>query len=743
MMVEWSPVETVRSEPIALLGPQRHYPQVAEVLDELGVDGRLAVVTAGWEEREREDDELDRHLSGRAVNLSLFPRTDEVLADDPGLHELAAERERRRRELRDLYHLRLAPQLQACRGLLDLVEPDGLYRLVEDSVLGPEIDHALAAIRDLDGHHQARVAALDAEIEQRRTELHHPVLDRHRTEVAELLASCGALLIAGGHVGTLLATLRLFRVIEQTGDRPVVAWSGGAMVLADRVVLFHDRPARGAGDAEVLGSGFGLIPGILPMPHAVHRLDLDNRRRVALMARRFAPAACVALDYGDRFIIEPSGGGDGEIRDDADDLDQPGPVGLPPTVRVLSPSGEVVGEGSGLSNPDVPVERPVSRFVAADAEDELAAVTAAARAGRRATARLLHDRRYPVVGDGWALFVFVGPADQVRLHHWISGLPSARPFSRVEGTDVWTLIHDIRPEARVEYKLEVQRGDHTELIRDPLNPDHARDPFGANSVVRGSRYVKPEWTDEHGNARRGTVVDLELDSKVFGGPRPYSVYLPARFRDDRVYPLLVVHDGRDYVDYASLVTVLDNLIHRLEIPPLIAALIQSPYRLSEYGANPDHGRYLVDELVPDLESRYRLGPPSRRVLLGASFGAVAGLHTAWTHPGAFDRLLLQSGSFAFSDVGVHNMGPVFDSVVEWMARFRAAPGLPARRIFLSVGVYESLVYFNRSILPVLQSTGAEVRLVEALDGHNWENWRDHLRDGLTWLLPGPQWLIYE
>jgi enterochelin esterase family protein len=747
-----------RSEPVALLGPQRHYPRVAEVLDELGIDGRVAVVTAGWEEREREDDELDQHLSGRTVNLALFPRTDEVLADDPGLQELVAERERRRRELRDLYHLRLAPQLQACRALLNLVEPEDLGRLHQDEVLGPEIEHALAAVRDLDAHHQARVAALDVEIEHRRTEQPHPVLDRHRAEVAELLDSCRALLIAGGHVGTLLSALRLFRVIEQTGDRAIVAWSGGAMVLAERIVLFHDRPARGAGDAEVLGAGFGLVPGVLPMPHAVHRLDLDNRRRVALMARRFAPAACLALDYGDRVILEPPrsarrDGADhtgrvdtvGSGVDDTGHADSVsgGAVELPSTVRVLSPTGEVVGEGSGLINPDVPVERPVPHSPPADVHEELAAITDAARAGRRATARLLHNHRYPVVGDGWALFVFVGPADQVRLHHWISGLPSARPFTRVEGTDVWTLVLDIRPEARVEYKLEVQRGDHTELIRDPLNPDHARDPFGANSVVRGFRYVKPEWTEEHGNARRGTVVDLELESKVFGGPRPYSVYLPARFREDRVYPLVVVHDGRDYADYASFITVLDNLIHRLEIPPLIAALIQSPDRLAEYGANPDHGRHLVDELLPDLESRYRVGPPSRRVLLGASFGGVAALHAAWTHPGAFDKLLLQSGSFAFSDVGVNDMGPVFDPVVEWMARFRANPGRPARRIFLSVGVYESLVYFNRSILPVLQSTGAEVRLVEALDGHNWENWRDHLRDGLTWLLPGPQWLIYE
>jgi enterochelin esterase family protein len=37
----------------------------------------------------------------------------------------------------------------------------------------------------------------------------------------------------------------------------------------------------------------------------------------------------------------------------------------------------------------------------------------------------------------------------------------------------------------------------------------------------------------------------------------------------------------------------------------------------------------------------------------------------------------------------------------------------------------------------------DVRYVEAADGHNWENWRDRLREGLSWLFPGPLLLVYE
>ena len=38
---------------------------------------------------------------------------------------------------------------------------------------------------------------------------------------------------------------------------------------------------------------------------------------------------------------------------------------------------------------------------------------------------------------------------------------------------------------------------------------------------------------------------------------------------------------------------------------------------------------------------------------------------------------------------------------------------------------------------------ARVRYEEARDGHNWENWRDRLRSGLSWLFPGPLWMVYE
>jgi enterochelin esterase family protein len=130
--------------------------------------------------------------------------------------------------------------------------------------------------------------------------------------------------------------------------------------------------------------------------------------------------------------------------------------------------------------------------------------------------------------------------------------------------------------------------------------------------------------------------------------------------------------------------------------------------------------------------------------MGASFGAVASLATAMARPGFYGRLLLQSGSFAFTDIGDRNArGPLFDPIVTLMNHYRATPIAMSERVFMSCGMYESLIYENRSLAPILAATGMEVRYAEARDGHNWENWRDRLREGLSWLFPGPLLLVYE
>ncbi len=363
--------------------------------------------------------------------------------------------------------------------------------------------------------------------------------------------------------------------------------------------------------------------------------------------------------------------------------------------------------------------------------------------------RFLAEHELPIVegrkaGPSAVTFVFRGEADAVRLQHFVYGLETSQPFQRIDDSDLWYLVLELPRESYVQYKLDVERGDDHEWILDPLNPRDARDPFGANSVVHTEGAERPEWTLPDPEAWPGEILWPTLRSEAFGEERRVGVYLPARFRPGRRYPLLVVHDGSDYLRYSQLQTVLDNLIHRLEVAPMIVALIDAGERLEEYPDHPDHVRFLADELVPFLEREFPLrGEPAARGLMGASFGAVACLSAGWRRQGFFGQLLLQSGSFAFTDIGEHRRGETFDPVVEFMNAFREDPGRPSDKVFMSCGTYESLIYENRSLVPLLQATGMEVRYVEARDGHHWENWRDRLREGLSWLFPGPMWMVYE
>lgn len=358
--------------------------------------------------------------------------------------------------------------------------------------------------------------------------------------------------------------------------------------------------------------------------------------------------------------------------------------------------------------------------------------------------QFIQQNKFPLVEPGHVTFVYRGQAQAVHLRSWISGLDTAQPLVSLEETDLWALTIELPDKSRFEYKFEVEQSGGKQLVLDDLNGVHARDPFGANSVCQGYGYERPGWTLHDPLARSGSLDSFKMTSRSFRETREISIYLPAHFRRNRSYPLLIVHDGLDYLRYADLKQVLDNLIHRFEIPAMIVAMTQSSDRLTEYTGDDRQAQFLGEELLPMIASKFPLLDDSKsRGLAGASLGGVAALHAASRYPQLFGQLLLQSGSFAFSDLGRHKRDPVFDPVVNFVNQYRNAPYPIAEKIYMSCGIYESLIYENRSLLPVLQDQGMQIFFEEARDAHNWENWRDRLRQGLTWLFPGPLWMVYE
>jgi enterochelin esterase family protein len=392
-----------------------------------------------------------------------------------------------------------------------------------------------------------------------------------------------------------------------------------------------------------------------------------------------------------------------------------------------------------------PDQRPLGLISSAEPELALDRLVRQASLEAADIDAFLKGHDVPLIEGLRCTFLYRGEADEVHVTHRVVGLPPRIPLRRIDGTDLWYATLELPEESRVEYRLGVTRHGHCEELNDPLNPRLAHNPFGASSVCYGAGYEVPDWTQPDPEARPGTLEELTVPSRGLDRDTRVTLYLPARFRRTARYPLLVVHDGGDYLNYAAAKTVLDNLIHRLDVAEVVAAFTYPGDRLVEYPDHAGHATYIADELLGELRSRLPLvDRPEGRCLMGSSFGGVASVSTAVRHPRTFGALLVQSGSFVFTDIGSdHGGGPVFDPVVEFMNRYRARPRRVADRMFVSCGIYEPLIVPNRAMAPVFRATGMDVRYVESRDGHNWENWRDRLRDGLSWVFPGPQKYVYE
>jgi peptidase E len=277
-----------------VLGPQHAQPSVAAVLREVAGAGPVALITAGLQERESESSAIPE-LGVPAINLTLHARGDAVFAKDPALAAGFKARQTRLRLMQDFYRARLEHANLAARAIS--------VRHVDEALLAEEGRVSMAVIQRLDQDHLDRCREVYRGFDERWQPGARALVARHRGEVAAILERTTAVVIAGGHVAVLLNRIRMFDLEGVLGKRPVIGWSAGAMILTDRIVLFHDQPPYGQPIAEVLDSGLGLAPDLVVLPNPRLRLHLDDAARVSHYAQRFAPATCVALDHGARLDV--------------------------------------------------------------------------------------------------------------------------------------------------------------------------------------------------------------------------------------------------------------------------------------------------------------------------------------------------------------------------------------------------------------------------------------------------------
>lgn len=272
---------------MAVLGQQRFVRTLSSAVAALAVRGRFALVTAGWQERENEDQELTEYLGGNTVNLRLHKRAEELFRDDPELAEAHRKKQELLRYKQDFYRIRLEHELAANHVIR--------LRQAPAELLAGEEESSIRAIQQLDEYHLGQCTEIHSEFVSAMRLEERPSLRRHRDELHALIDGSKAIAVAGGHVATLLNRMRLFDLAGLIDGQAVFAWSGGAMVVSERVVLFHDNTPEGAVAPEVLDRGLGLLRGVVVLPQPEQRLNLSDAERVQVMAKRFAPSKVLSF----------------------------------------------------------------------------------------------------------------------------------------------------------------------------------------------------------------------------------------------------------------------------------------------------------------------------------------------------------------------------------------------------------------------------------------------------------------
>ncbi len=246
---------------------------------------------------------------------------------------------------------------------------------------------------------------------------------------------------------------------------------------------------------------------------------------------------------------------------------------------------------------------------------------------------------------------------------------------------------------------------------------------------------------------RGKVAKYTFAaSKVFPGTvRDYWVYVPKQYDPARPACVYVNQDGVQY----NAPAVFDRLIHAKKMPVTVGVFVRpgvvkapAPQALDRFnrsyeydGLGDAYARFLLDELLPDVESKTTAdGRPIRlsrdgndRAIGGGSSGAIAAFTAAWERPDAFRRVFSSVGTY----VGLRG-GNVYPTLV------RKVEPKPLR-VFLEDGSGDLNVYggdwwmANQEMERALTFAGYEVSHAWGTGGHNGRHATEIFPDATAWL----------
>lgn len=262
-----------------------------------------------------------------------------------------------------------------------------------------------------------------------------------------------------------------------------------------------------------------------------------------------------------------------------------------------------------------------------------------------------------------------------------------------------------------------------------------------------SAYKLGEDSQRHEGVPKGQVTKQTMTSEIFAGTtRDLYIYVPAQYDEKTPAPVMVFQDGHAYVNETGefrVPVVLDNLIHKQDLPPLIAIFINpghkgdkqpdSPWKSNnrsfEYDTLSDqYARFVIDEVLPLVSKSYRLtDDPEQRAIGGISSGGICAFTVAWQRPDAFRKVLSHVGSFT----NIRG-GHVYPALI------RKTPNKPLR-VFLQDGKEDVDNEHGNWWLSNLQMESAlkfkkyDYQFVGGEGGHNGKHGGAILPDSLRWL----------